>query len=237
MSIAFTNGDSGGIDFGDLNVFRDRNPFTCCIWIYPTGWGANNYGRLPCKENATGPAGWTWFLANAGGALGVESIAFLRWRATIDTELRAADYSITLNEWQHVAIRYNSTDPQLFINGVEVSYLVENAGSGAESTDVGANFKTANRTALDRDFGGSQEDMRLYNRYLSDTELAAIYIGNGHDGIVDGLVARWPMNEKALGQTISTSPIRNVMHNDDGTTDYASTPYGEGRIIQRRRLA
>ena len=236
MALDFDNGDDGGLSFGDFSAAQDLAEFTACMWIYPTGWGENNYGRLLCKELAT-PAGWTFFLTNYGDVQGVQSLAFLRWRATADTNLRGADNAIVLNTWQWVAVRYNATAAQLWIDGAEISsYIAETNGTGAVSSDVGADLRTANRAALDRDFDGRQEDVRLYSRYLPDDEMSAIYHSNGHDGIWQGLIGRWPLCEKSPGQTIGSDSAYDVCNHNDGTPDYSGTEYAEGHIVKRRKV-
>lgn len=44
------------------------------------------------------------------------------------------------------------------------------------------------------------DDLRYYNRVLSLAEVKSIHYAQGNDNIVNGLVGRWLMNEKADGQ-------------------------------------
>jgi len=53
------------------------------------------------------------------------------------------------------------------------------------------------------DFTGQIFDLRFYNRVLSVAERTAIYYARGNDNIVNGLKARWLMNEKPDGQAAS----------------------------------
>ena len=236
MSIDFNSGDDAGINCGDVSSNQDIDPLTVTAWIYPTGWGELNFGRVACKELLT-PSGWNLFVDNSGDPNGVESISAIRWRATTDTIIRAADYSISLNEWQHVAVTFSAT-PALFVNGPEVgSYKAYQAGAGAVSTDVTADLLIGNRPGLDRDFDGRIEDVRFYNAILTDDEIQAIYMGRGHDQIVRSLVGRYTLTEKAPGVAISTSDVIDISNNkNDGTSEYESTEYEEGVIALRRRL-
>ena len=48
-------------------------------------------------------------------------------------------------------------------------------------------------------FKGKIADVRAYDRYLTQNELATIYSSKGKDSIVRGLLGRWPMNDSAIG--------------------------------------
>lgn len=234
MALDFTSGYGGGVNCGDDSSLQNLDVLSISVWIHPTGWGLSSYGRIACKEVVT-PAGWELFVDNGGDPYGVGTLSVLRPRATTDTEMRAFDNAISLNQWQHVAVVFG-TVPALFINGVEVSsYKVYQAGSGAISSDIGADMIIGNRPSFDRDFDGHIEDVRLYETELSDSEIQAIFLSRGRDQIVRSLVGRWGLNEQAPGVTLSTSTVADLSNNkNNGSSSSGLEQYSEGVVAMRR---
>ncbi len=81
------------------------------------------------------------------------------------------------------------------------------------------------------------EDFRFYDRVLSLEEIQTIHACQGVDGIVDGLVSRWLMNEGAEGVAASgvgsvkdLAVVRNMTPNNSPT-------YAAGELRFRRRTA
>jgi len=200
MAIEIANGNDSVINIGDASNLQNLSPLFISAWIYPTGWGENNYARILCKETTT-PEGWVFFLSNYGGVNGIETLCFLRWRATTDCNIRGADYSISLNQWQHVAVGYNGSAVDLYVNGVNISTIVDEPGAGAESSDIGQDLLLGNRAGLDRDFDGYMEDLRVYNRKYEIEKVEHLYHLRGRDNIVEQLEGWWPLKEKAPGET------------------------------------
>lgn len=233
MSIDFYDGTDSGVSCGDPVSLRNLSPLTVCAWIYPYGWGQLNFGRIACKELLT-PAGWNFFTDNSGDPNGIETISAIRWRATTNTIMRGANYALSLTTWQHIAVRFGTT-PALFVNGVEIAYKVYQAGAGAVSSDVGANFLIGNRPDLDRDLDGLMEDVRLYNREIGADEMYAIYQSRGHDQLFQSLVGRWTLTEKAPNQVPSTDPIIDLSENkNNGLATFVNCLYAEGVVALRR---
>jgi hypothetical protein len=89
----------------------------------------------------------------------------------------------------------------------------------------------------DRQFNGRIGDVRLYNRALSAEEMQTVHAARGTDGIVDGLISRWPLNEQApgvLATGVGTNrDIGNAGNNGD---PIASPPYIEDELRFRRKM-
>ncbi len=86
--------------------------------------------------------------------------------------------TLTLNQWHHVAVTADGSDVTIYLDGVEV-------GSHAEILEVNAggfrvgNFKTP---AADRVFPGVIDDVAVYNRVLTISEINAMAAGTLHIG-------------------------------------------------------
>ena len=115
--------------------------------------------------------------------------------------------NVVLNDLEHYAARYNLTSErkQSFRNGVEISDDFHDFVS-----PTSAIFEIGNRTGASASNGHQGEiyEMRLYDRELSDEEIAAIFEHRGNDGIVDGLLYWWRLDEQADGDAIpATSAV------------------------------
>jgi len=125
--------------------------------------------------------------------------------------------------WYHLAGTYDSSaganNFRFYTNG-ELSNSSTQTNAMSSSTgkqfNIGSIYDTFNSEGNGiintRYMQGYFEDCRLYNRQLSDSEIQTIYACKGHDGIVEGLVGRWPMNEGYDGQqaTAGTSVFLDV---------------------------
>ncbi|MFH1431332.1 MAG: LamG-like jellyroll fold domain-containing protein [Nanoarchaeota archaeon] len=92
------------------------------------------------------------------------------------------DNSITifkpLNKWYHVTTMYNGTGSSLYIDGVlENSSLYNYQSSSLDVFPVGANYVTLD-DSYSNFFNGSIDELRIWNRSLSDDEVYQHYISN-----------------------------------------------------------
>jgi hypothetical protein len=126
------------------------------------------------------------------------------------------------------ALVYDGSLLSLWINGaLDVQdYRNWNTGS-AVACEIG---RTAG--AASYHYGGTLDDIRIYNRALSAAEIQTIHASNGHDGIVQGLVGRWLLNELSPG-TAATAAGSIIDHSGRGNH---GTPYG-GPIYRGSELS
>lgn len=144
-------------------------------------------------------------------------------------------------EWHHVAVSYDSddvgNDPIFYLNGLVHGTEEAVIPVGTANADIG----TANLGGT----GGTSgeiicEDMRFYNRMTSDEEILTIANSRGVDGIVDGIVARWMMQEQHEGSSVPTTSgfIKDLSDSGLGATlSVADAEYQAGVLRTRRRVA
>ncbi len=131
------------------------------------------------------------------------------------TDYIVSGYSIMdipLHEWTHVAVTMNDSGGKLYINGIEVKTF-EKKGDIAVSTSPYAYLGIGYSRWNDKSFKGCIDDVRIYNKALSHSEILQNYYGNV---ITDGLVSWWKFNE-GHGTTAYDS-----IDNNDGTIYGAS---------------
>ena len=89
----------------------------------------------------------------------------------------ASDGSIALNRWHHVAMTYDDNANRivrLFIDGQEVSYAAQSQATGPLASDASSELNLGRRTNGARHFRGRLDDVRIFARHLSLTEIAAL---------------------------------------------------------------
>jgi hypothetical protein len=162
MGLSFDGSAGGGNDVvnitaGDIIGTGDDS---MCAWIYPTGWGESNAGRII----DTGTTRFTVSNSNTG----------IRFSSNGGTNYTDSTVSINLNQWSHVcASRYSNGTVNLYINGT----LVGTGNSGPVSSG-GTNVYIGNRQGLDRTFAGSIDEVRIWNRTISASEAYEMYVSN-----------------------------------------------------------
>jgi hypothetical protein len=86
--------------------------------------------------------------------------------------------TVALGAWQHVALTYDTGSaanrPIFYRNGVVVTTTVQTAPAGSRSSDAASTLSIGNTTALDRTFDGAIDDVRIYNRILSASEIGTL---------------------------------------------------------------
>lgn len=121
-----------------------------------------------------------------------------------DQNSASSGTAITIGAWNHMALMYDGTDLDFWLNGV----------LDASAAHVGSLFASTGLFAIGGQHGGGNTcdadhaDVRVYSRILSPEEMQTIVAAQGHDGIVNGLELRTQLNEGALG--ILTSAVNPV---------------------------
>lgn len=77
--------------------------------------------------------------------------------------------TVPLNQWTHVAITWDSLSVNLYINGV-LQRTVATTGTGVTGSQI-----IVGAESVSRQFIGSIDDVRIYNRTLPQTDVAKLY--------------------------------------------------------------
>jgi hyaluronate lyase len=96
---------------------------------------------------------------------------------TATGEWLAPANSVDIGSWYHVAVSYDKSSaanvPALYVNGVKMSLTILTSPSATAASYSGTTF-IGNRLTLDRGWDGLIDDLRIYNRLLSDAEVQLV---------------------------------------------------------------
>jgi len=157
-----------------------------------------------------------------------------------NTSGHSATTALSVDTWYHVVCTglesAGTSTTEIFINGVS-----EGTTDVASSTVAAAILTIANRTGASNNSDVILDDIRIYNRVLSTSEIETIYAARGVDGIVEGLLVRLQFEEDAPGQAApagSGGVIDSAEDPGHGDFDQHFSPtYADGVVRTRRKTA
>jgi hypothetical protein len=189
---------------------------TAEFWIYADSDGEASVGRLADK------VAWSVHLEGESG--GSAKISFNQGFSTTGGKWTSATTVITLGQWVHVAVIYDSdstaNNPSVLVDGLSVSMTEITTPSGTRTTDAGSDLEIGNNAAGSATFDGDIDQVILW----SDTRTSAEITSNLYKHFIaaeQGLVGYWRAEE---GQGAIVSDSTN--NGNDGTatsTTWATT--------------
>ena len=209
---------------------------TAMAWINPAGWGENGYGRIFDKSSSPSSTGDGWVIrmnVDNGGVINFGH-GFTGGRGW----WRIPNASISLGNWQHIAIAYDSSsagnDPAIYINGNPVTVIETDSPSGNYRSDAAINLRLGNYAGgTTHTFDGVIDDARIYDRRLSAAEIAEI-------ATLPGPLAHWKLDETTGPTAVDSegghdgtwtngpTPTSGVLDGGlefDGGNDYVNVPH------------
>lgn len=164
----------GGLNTGSINLGSstalDPNRFTIAGWIYVNTPQTYTYNYLYSNaRDCCSVYNGIEFRVNGAGAL-----AGGIWNSS-QTTIVSSSGLIATSTWTHVAFSYDGSNMRLYKDGKLIK-------TQAQTTDPGspASFNTyigsmGNGNGVVYTLDGKMDDWRLYNRALSDSEVAQMY--------------------------------------------------------------
>ena len=179
----------GSNDYVDLTSDEELDDVfvggaTVMTWLKSSNWGGNGYARIFDKSSSPSATndGWAIRLNKDNGGLNFGQ-GFTSGRGW----WRFAESSINHGTWQHIAVAYNASstanDPVVYLDGNPISVTRVDTPSGTIRSDASINLRLGNHaTGTSWSFDGSIDDARIYDRMLSDTEIAGLAAAGGGSG-------------------------------------------------------
>jgi len=217
------NSASGGTITGWFE-FDDTTTVFMMSYAINNGGTPTDISRIALQLNATSQLEAN---ARAGDADAVEN----------QTD---GDAAIALATLIHLAVVVNvGGDTMTFYrNGVQTANLgVSFAGATFTATGCSAAAIAAQDDGTSGFSNLRAEDCRVYNRALTANEIATIYACRGHDNIVDGLTARYQLQEGIPTATAAgAGTAKDVSDNQRHGTPTGGPVYLEFRTNRRKRF-
>jgi len=226
------DGTDDVVDIGSPAMFDAILPgsVTLSAWIYPRSMGQSDAGKILDRNTTSGAnanGGWHFRIGNTNtiefsygcGAGGADNL-----------ELRAANNAVSLNAWSHVTVTWdgsaNASGAHIYVNGLETPYKTSDSCVGGFHDDDGVDLLIGNVTAQNRTFDGLLDDVRVYNRVLTEGEIKKL--SQPPPDLENGLVGHWKMDDGTGSTTAADSAGSNdgTLTNMDPNTDWVTGPYG-----------
>lgn len=149
---------------------------TVSAWVYAESYGESNAGIIAAKNEQTGAVSGSWSFRYTTD----NRLVFLKDYATTDLRVISIANSAPYNVWQFVTLTWNgsstaATDVDIYINGSEVSHASDQNGDGAKNSDIANDLYIGNNVSGSATFDGNIDEVRIYNRVLSEDEISDLY--------------------------------------------------------------
>ena len=196
------NGTSSIVNIADAASLRLTSAMTVEAWVNPTA--AGNVWRTVVMKEVTGDLAYALY---ANEDVDVPA-AYVRI-GSASRRVGGAS-ALSLNTWTHLAATYASGALRIYVNGALVS---TQAGTGTIASST-LPLRIGGNTIWGEYFAGSIDEVRIYNRALSVTEIAADMTGGAAP-------PRATIAAPAAGATITGKTV-NVSYSTSGDTSQAA---------------
>lgn len=221
-------------NFADLRCVNALGEASLSYWINTTQISASaNDWESPhvTGREVVGNDDCMWGGIDNGGAS--ISLAEMSWAQGVLRRLKSTEY-VNDGAWHHVVqtMKLAGAVQQIYFDGV-----LDTSASGGTATSPSNTFTSIGRltAATPVYLDGLVDDVRIYNRVLTATEVAIMYAQRGADPIIDGLVTRYKLDDGAPGTTVSTA--EDEMGNNHVTSVGGTPTFEESYVGGARRRA
>jgi hypothetical protein len=152
----YFDGTGDGAEFGDqttLKYLHDKTSnYTIECWIYPTSVS----GRRAILM--TGAAS-----ASAGALLELNGseVDYTIYRGVSGSLTSISGGTVTVNQWSHVAVTYDGTDVEVFLNGTSIGSTTWSLAASSSSSQVVPSIGRDNASSAVGDFYGYIENFQV----------------------------------------------------------------------------
>ena len=197
---------AGALSFDGVDDYvsfasQPQGTLSVSAWVYAQATPGNLLPRIIDMP------GYVLYLAEPG-ASNPMSLGFISRRSTQDGKWTTPANSLAYDTWNHVAVVYDSSstlnNPDLYINGVKQTISTITSPQGTQTLNGGTGI-IGNRIPLDRGWKGIIDELRVYNRALSASEIVSLY-DQGNSGPFNFSLA----NSMSLSATQGSSATNTI---------------------------
>jgi glucose/arabinose dehydrogenase len=159
------DGVNDWVTVADGNALDFTAAMTAEAWLFPTALGSGSWRNVLIKERTGGEVYNLYANADTNAPV-VYVVGADNPGAPLDAR---GTSQLPLNTWSHLAVTYDSATLRLYVNGNQVG---ARAMAGALLTSTGA-LRIGGNSVWGEFFQGRIDEVRLYNRALSPSEISA----------------------------------------------------------------
>ena len=201
----------------------DLTDMTVSAWIKVTNLPAAGQSDGVVAKGTSGETSadnHTFFLFVENGQFGSGNAVNFMFEDSAGTNYAARyDTTLTTGIWYHLIGVYDTKNQRvlLYVNGVEVASQTDVTAT----PNTNAHPVTLGYNGWDRYLDGTIDDVRIYNRGLSPSEVSALY------NWAPGPVGYWPLNENT-----GTTTVNDVSGNGNTGTmsGFSSSSWVQGKL-------
>jgi hypothetical protein len=139
------------------NIPIGNSNYTISVWFNAASLGSNGF------------VGWgNYGSGNQVNALRLSATGFIHYWWANDLAVNTA---LSINTWYNVVARFDGTNRQIWLNNV----LIGGDTPGSSHNVPNANNLTIGTTNVNEYFNGKISNVEIYNRAISDSEIAELY--------------------------------------------------------------
>ncbi len=193
---------------------------TIASWVYLDN--AVTDPRIISKNDTAFNSGhdWALFMDDSGG--NERLTTRLRTSGNSAAHRFISSYNLPLDEWHHVAVTYNETTAliSMYVDGIFHSSQTHPDGGPIDAGNAGRNIAIGNSGSGGRFWDGMLDDIRVYERALSATDIQKLYNNTARlcTAPPEDLVAHWDMDETS-GASIADTTGTNTGTWTDGVNN------------------
>jgi len=231
MAVEFGGIGSGEhVDFGTLDLPSGLSAMTILVWVMFNNFTVPDQRIISKATSSTANDHWFMFSSINSNQMRVR----LKTGGATTTHFETST-AINTGQWYHMGFVYDGSNIIFYRDGAQNG---STAKTGVMDTSGSVEVRIADNPGSDRlELDGFVEDCRIYKKALSLGEVQTIYVAQGHDDIVDGLLHRWLLNEGSPGTAASGSGSNKDLVGAVNGTPASSPVYRESILSFGRRPA
>jgi chitodextrinase len=202
------NGTNSWVTVPNSTSLHLTTGMTLEAWVNPTSSQSGVWQSVIMKEH-TGDLDYALYKANSTGK--PEGVVY----TTAEHELPGTS-NLALNTWAHLSETYDGTTMRLYVNGVQVA---SKAQTGSINVSTGA-LRIGGDSIWGEYFKGMIDDVRIYNRALSATEIQTD-MNTPVGSVADTTPPTAPSSLHQTGSTMTSATLGWTASTDNvGVTGY-----------------